>query len=80
MRYNFHSNKVEDCKLAIALNIVNGKYPIGEKIPHKKEIADEYNVKGIPTFIVYRDGKEVDRLPSRHAKTKEQIESFLSQV
>lgn len=49
MRYNFHSNKVEDCKLAIAINIVNGKYPIGEKIPHKKEIADEYEVSR-PTF------------------------------
>ena len=48
-------------------------------VDQSKEIAEEYNVKGIPTFIVYRDGKEVDRLLSRHAKTKEQIESFLDQ-
>lgn len=49
MRYNLHSNKVDDCKLAIAIDIVNGRYPIGEKIPHKKSIADEYEISR-PTF------------------------------
>ncbi|RAL24495.1 thioredoxin family protein [Thermoflavimicrobium daqui] len=41
-------------------------------------IAEQYNVKGIPTFLIFKDGEEIGRLPSRDAKTKEQIESFLA--
>lgn len=42
-----------------------------------REVAEQYNVKGIPTFIVFEEGKEVNRLPSRDAKTKEQVVEFL---
>ncbi|SFI63056.1 thioredoxin family protein [Thermoflavimicrobium dichotomicum] len=41
------------------------------------QIAEQYNVKGIPTFLIFKDGEEIGRLPSRDAKTKEQIETFL---
>ncbi|MBA4496204.1 thioredoxin family protein [Paenactinomyces guangxiensis] len=47
-------------------------------VDESRNIAEQYDVKGIPTFIVFRNGEEVDRLPSRNAKTKEQIETFLS--
>jgi len=46
-------------------------------VDESRAIAEEYNVKGIPTFIVFRDGEEADRLPSREAKTKEQVQAFL---
>ncbi|MBD1372231.1 thioredoxin family protein [Hazenella sp. IB182357] len=45
-----------------------------------RDIAEQYHVKGIPTFIIFQEGVEQDRLHSRNAKTKQQIESFLSQV
>jgi thioredoxin len=48
-------------------------------VDESRTIAEEYNVKGIPTFIVFKNGKEVGRLPSRNAKTKEQIEAFLEE-
>lgn len=46
----------------------------------EQDIAAQYNVKGIPTFIVFEDGKEVGRLPSRYAKTKEQVMEFLDSM
>jgi thioredoxin-like negative regulator of GroEL len=45
-----------------------------------QEIAQQFNVKGIPTFIVFEEGKEVGRLPSRDAKTKEQVMEFLDSI
>lgn len=47
-------------------------------VDKSREIAEQYNVKGIPTFIVFNDGQEIGRLPSRDAKTKEQVTDFLS--
>ncbi|MBA4543035.1 MULTISPECIES: co-chaperone YbbN [Thermoactinomyces] len=56
------------------------QFEFGElDVDESRTIAEEYNVKGIPTFIVFKDGKEVGRLPSRYAKTKEQIEAFLEE-
>ncbi len=44
----------------------------------EQQVAEQYNVKGIPTFIVFEEGIEVGRLPSRDAKTKEQVIEFLN--
>lgn len=41
------------------------------------ELGEKLEILGIPTFIAYEDGKEVARLFSRDAKSKEQVESFL---
>lgn len=46
----------------------------------QQAVAEQYNVKGIPTFIVFEEGKEVGRLPSRDAKTKEQVIDFLDSM
>lgn len=48
-------------------------------VDESRSIAEQYNVKGIPTFIVFQDGVELGRLPSREAKTKDQVEAFLEQ-
>ena len=35
------------------------------------------NVFGIPSFIVYENGREVDRLVNKARKTKEEVENFI---
>jgi thioredoxin-like negative regulator of GroEL len=49
-------------------------------VDSEQQVAERYNVKGIPTFIVFEEGKEVGRLPSRDAKTKEQVMDFLNSM
>lgn len=41
------------------------------------DIAMRYDVMGIPSFICFKDGKEISRFVSTLRKTKEQIEHFL---
>jgi|SRR5579875_2353163 len=44
------------------------------------DLGEELQILGIPTFIAYDNGKEVKRLFSRDAKSKEQVEAFLDQA
>lgn len=44
------------------------------------DIAVEYEVMGIPSFICFKDGKEISRFASTLRKTKEEIEAFLNQT
>jgi len=39
----------------------------------------EYEVMGIPSFIFFHKGKEVNRFVSRDRKTKEEIQDFLNE-
>ncbi|MFC7439929.1 thioredoxin family protein [Laceyella putida] len=48
-------------------------------VDEARTVAEQYGVKGIPTFVVFENGKEIGRLPSRFAKTKDQIEAFLQE-
>lgn len=41
------------------------------------DLFTELNVLGIPSFIVYEDGKEVDRLVNKSRKTKDEVETFI---
>ena len=41
------------------------------------DLCGELNVFGIPSFIVFRKGVEVDRFVSTKAKSREEIEGFL---
>ena len=40
----------------------------------------EYEVMGIPSFICFKDGKEISRFVSTLRKTKEEIEAFLTRT
>lgn len=40
----------------------------------------ELEVRGIPSFVAFKDGKEVGRFSNRNRKTKEQIVEFISQL
>ncbi|WP_096189773.1 thioredoxin family protein [Evansella halocellulosilytica] len=41
------------------------------------ETCQEYDVFGIPSFLVFKNGKEVDRFVSKDRKSKEEIIDFL---
>ncbi|QKS72093.1 thioredoxin family protein [Paenalkalicoccus suaedae] len=44
------------------------------------EVCQDMDIFGIPSFVVFKDGKEVDRFVSKDRKTKEEIDSFLLQA
>ncbi|MFZ3589394.1 thioredoxin family protein [Bacillus sp. DJP31] len=44
------------------------------------DLCIELDVFGIPSFIAYNAGKELDRFVSKDRKTKEEIESFLNKL
>ncbi|MDQ0190242.1 thioredoxin family protein [Alicyclobacillus cycloheptanicus] len=48
-----------------------------EEIP---EVSEQFDVKGIPSFLVFENGELVNRLYSRDAKTKQQVAAFLDQA
>ncbi|MBM7597658.1 thiol-disulfide isomerase/thioredoxin [Virgibacillus halotolerans] len=41
------------------------------------EVCQEHNVFGIPSFLAFKDGKEVGRFVSKDRKTKEEIMEFI---
>lgn len=44
------------------------------------EMAQEYGVMGIPSFLAFHQGKEVGRFVSKDRKTKEEIIAFLNDL
>ena len=48
-----------------------------EEVP---EAAERYDVRGIPTLLVFRNGALVDRLYSRDCKTPQQMVAFLDKT
>ena len=41
------------------------------------DIAKKLMIMGIPSFVVYQDGKEIGRLVNKDRKTKDEVEKFL---
>lgn len=44
------------------------------------EVAQEWNVFGIPSLVVLEKGKEIGRFVNRERKTKQEINDFLAGV
>lgn len=44
------------------------------------DLAAELNVFGIPSFIVYDNGKEIGRFVNKDRKTKQQVEDFFNNL
>lgn len=44
------------------------------------DIAKMWDVYGIPSFVVIKNGEISDRLVNKNRKTKEEIEAFLSSL
>ncbi len=43
-------------------------------------IAEENDVRGIPSLLVYRSGEKVAHLHSKFAKTPEQVKEYLASI
>lgn len=43
------------------------------------EIADKYEVMGIPSLLIFQDGEKKAHLHSAYAKTPEQVSQFLAE-
>lgn len=44
------------------------------------ELCEQYNILGIPSFVVFKEGQELVRFVSKLRKTREEIEQFLDQA
>lgn len=44
------------------------------------EVSEQFDVQGIPSFLVFENGVLLNRLYSRDAKTKHQVSEFLEQA
>ena len=44
------------------------------------DVAAEWNIFGIPSFVVINDGEELGRLVNKNRKTKDEIAGFLQRV
>lgn len=44
------------------------------------DLCGELDVFGIPSFVVYEDGKEIGRFVSKERKTEDEIIQFLSSL
>ena len=44
------------------------------------ELAEKYEVMGIPSLLVFKDGEKTAHLHSANAKTPEQVREFLQTV
>lgn len=44
------------------------------------DLAVEYEVMGIPSFIAFKDGKEIGRFVSKERKTKDQVNEFIQSL
>ena len=42
------------------------------------EIADKYDVMGIPSLLIFQNGEKLAHLHSANAKTPQQVTEFLS--
>ncbi|MDR6225639.1 thioredoxin family protein [Desmospora profundinema] len=74
-----------DCKrVAYSLPDLEEKYvsvfEMGElDVDESRAIPEAYGVKGVPAFLIFRDGREVARLMSKEAKREENIVRFFSE-
>ena len=44
------------------------------------ELAQELDIMGIPSFVSYKNGKEISRFVSSLRKTKQEIEDYLNAI
>lgn len=44
------------------------------------DLCSEWNIFGIPSFIVIENGKEIGRLVNKYRKTKEEVVTFLNSL
>ncbi|PTD94229.1 thiol reductase thioredoxin [archaeon SCG-AAA382B04] len=51
---------------------------VGVNVDRNREIADQYNIRGVPSFLIFKDGELVDRDVA--AKTKKQLKEMIKEA
>ena len=79
----FSAGWCSDCAfIKPAMPDIEAEYPDYEFIAVDRdeniEVAQDMAVFGIPSFIVFDDGKEIGRFVNKDRKTKQQVESFMN--
>ena len=66
----------QPCKqLSKVMDDLNLPFPVEEiNIDENEQIAAEFKIRGVPTLVLIKDGKEVSRISG--TKTAEQIRQF----
>lgn len=83
--FKFYTSWCPDCKnMDLFIGDIVEKNPDiawleidAEKYQH---IAEENEVRGIPSLIVYKNGHKIGHLHSKFAKTPKQIEEFIADI
>ena len=44
------------------------------------DLAQKYEVRGIPSLLIFKNGEKIEHLHSAHAKSAEQVTTFLDEV
>ena len=63
-------------KLEAVLKELDGKFDLFKlNIEDDNEVPKKYDVRGIPTLVLFKDGKPIDRMVGNHSQ--EDIKSFV---
>lgn len=75
--HKFSAEWCGPCKqLSVTLKTIEADVTVIEHdIDQEMDLARDNNVRGVPTMILMKDGKEVSRLVG--AKTKQEIENWI---
>lgn len=81
----FTASWCSDCKFlkpfmpAVESDFANIKF-VEVDTDASMDLAQELNIFGIPSMVVFQDGKEAGRLVNKDRKTKQEVEDFLNSV
>lgn len=79
----FHAGWCADCRrIEDSFDAFPEKYPgalfAAVDVEANPALAEQFDVKGIPSILVFRNGRLTDRLNSRDARTVRQVEEFVA--
>lgn len=82
----FYADWCPDCRfIEPALPEIEAKYSdrltlVRVNTDQFPQLAQQYNILGIPSFLLFQSGEVIGRFVSKLRKTKEEVENFLDQT
>ncbi|MEW4307646.1 thioredoxin family protein [Rossellomorea marisflavi] len=81
----FHADWCPDCRrMDMFIDDIMAEYNQFKWYDVNKDelpaLAEKYDVMGIPSLLVYKDGEKIAHLHSANAKSPEQVTEFLSSI
>ncbi|QQK77362.1 thioredoxin family protein [Salicibibacter cibarius] len=78
----FSADWCPDCRvIEPALPSIEADYPEVEFVHADRDqlldICREYDIFGIPSFVGFKNGKEIDRFADKNRKSEEEVTAFL---